>query len=101
MNPLVVTYHPCLPPLQRSVGKHTPLLRTDHLQQAVSEQHQVVYRRLKNLRDLHVRADIKPAHTPPDAKTNVVKWGTTRWEARGCKTCPTICKVDSIKCHTT
>ena len=101
MNPLVVTYHPCLPPLQRTVGKHTPLLRTDHLQQAIPERHQVVYRRPKNLRDLLVRADVKPAHTPPGAKTNVVKWGTTRCEARGCKTCPTICAADSIKCHTT
>ena len=67
MNPLVVTYHPCLPPLQRTVGKHTPLLRTDHLQQAIPERHQVVYRRPKNLRDqlVLVRADVKPAHTPP------------------------------------
>ena len=69
------------PPLQRTVGKHTPLLRTDHLQQAIPERHQVVYRRSKNLRDLLVRADVKPAHTPPGAKTYVVKWGTTRCEA--------------------
>ena len=48
-----------------------------------------------------MRADVKPAHTPPGAKTNVVKWSTTRCEARGCKTCPTICAADSIKCHTT
>ena len=81
MNPLVVTYHPCLPPLKRTVGKHTPLLRTDHLQQAIPERHRVVYRRPKNLRDLLVWADVKPAHTPLGAKPNVVKWGTTRPKA--------------------
>ena len=48
-----------------------------------------------------MRADVKPAHTPLGAKSNVVKWGTTRCEAQGCKTCPTICAADSTKCHTT
>ena len=63
MNPLVVTYYPGLPSLQRiaAVGKHTTLWWTDHLQQTIPERHQVVYEAWKHL-NLKARENIITFH---------------------------------------
>ncbi|PIK41662.1 hypothetical protein BSL78_21493 [Apostichopus japonicus] len=59
--PLVVTFHPNLPPLQKiTSNNHNILLTSDRLQRAVPEKPIIAYRRPRNLRDLLVRAAVPP-----------------------------------------
>ncbi|PIK49128.1 hypothetical protein BSL78_13997 [Apostichopus japonicus] len=64
--PLVVTFHPNLPPLQKiTSNNHNILLTSDRLQRAVPEKPIIAYRRPRNLRDLLVRAAVPPLTSNP------------------------------------
>ena len=56
--PLVATYHPNLPRLQRMLEDNKKIFNTNHLQQAIPERHRVVFRWPKNLRDLLVSSEV-------------------------------------------
>ncbi|PIK34741.1 putative rab proteins geranylgeranyltransferase component A 2 isoform X2 [Apostichopus japonicus] len=64
--PLVVTFHPNLPPSQKiTSNNHNILLTSDRLQRAVPEKPIIAYRRPRNLRDLLVRAAVPPLTSNP------------------------------------
>ena len=58
--PLVVTYHPCLPPVAKLVRKHWEFMTTERpdLRKTFKSPSVVAYRRSKNLRDLLIRAKL-------------------------------------------
>ena len=59
--PLVVSFHPNLPPLRSITNDNHHILHTsDRLQQAVPDTPILAYRRPRNLRDLLVRAEVRP-----------------------------------------
>ena len=64
--PLVVTFHPNLPPLRNITNDNHHILHTsDRLQRAVPETPVLAYKhdkRPRNLRDLIVRAKVPPRH---------------------------------------
>ena len=60
-GPLVVTYHPDLPKLHEILRRHLPILRvSERMKQVVPNPPLEAYRRPKNLKDLLVRATLKP-----------------------------------------
>ena len=80
--PLVVTYHPNLPPLHKILRKHLPILHlSDRMKKAVSNPPLVANRRPRNLNDLVVRASLKP----PQQYRGNYQCGRPR-----CKTCKHI-----------
>ena len=58
--PLVITYHPCLPPVAKLVRKHWEVMTQERpdLMKIFKNPSVVAYRRSKNLRDLLVRAKL-------------------------------------------
>ena len=95
MVPLVATYHPHLPRLQRILEDNKKILNTNHLQQAIPERYRVAFRRPKNLRDLLVSAEVSRPK-----RTDIVR-GNQKCNGRGCKTCPALQEVSEIKSHST
>ena len=95
MVPFTVTYHPTLPPMQQILRDNIPILQTEQLQNALPDNHRVVYRRPNNLRKLLVRAELK--RPQPTVKTR----GNRKCGGRGCKTCATLLEINSIVSTTT
>ena len=58
--PFVLTYHPDLPKVRDIVNKHWPIESSSTLSEIFTERPTVAYRRPKSLRDLLVRAKLKP-----------------------------------------
>ena len=82
--PLVVTYHPNLPNFSAITGKFLPLLQiSPRLKRIFPEKPIIAYRRPKNLRDLLVRAQLKPQEFLPIL-------GSSPCESRRCLTCQHI-----------
>ena len=81
--PLVVTYHPQLPKLSIILRKHLPILHvSERMKQIIPNVPLVAYRRPKNLKDLLVRATLKP---PQQSYEGTRQCGRPR-----CKTCEHI-----------
>ena len=93
--PLVATYHPNLPRLQRILEDNRKVLHTDHFQLAIPEKHRVAFCRPKNLRDLLVSAEV---YRPK--RTESVR-GNKKCNAQRCKTCPALQEVSKVKSHST
>ena len=91
-TPLVVTYHPDLPPLAQIVNKHFSILQTnDKLKQVFPEPPLISYRRPKNLRDLIVRAKL-PSDAPEE--TNVI--GSHPCQSSRCKNCKNMTQTSTF-----
>ena len=92
--PLVVTYHPSLPPLTTITQKHHSLLHlSDRLKKAFPTPPIIAFRRPRNLRDLLVRADLSPpARTSP---------GNSACGRPRCKTCSTLLTTNTFTSKTT
>ena len=59
--PLITTYHPDLPPLRQTIDSLLPVLHTSQrLRNSIPEPPIVAHRCPRNLRDLLVRAELKP-----------------------------------------
>ena len=87
--PLVITYHPNLPRLEKTIRRyHHTLQDSDRLRQAFPSLPIIAFRRPRNLRDLLVRAAISPNTSNPP--------GNFRCEARRCKTCPILVTTDTF-----
>ena len=96
-TPLVVTYHPDLPPLAQIVNKHFSILQTnDKLKQVFPEPPLISYRRPKNLRDLIVRAKL-PSDAPEE--TNVI--GSHPCQSSRCKNCKNMTQTNTFTSNTT
>ena len=96
-TPLVVTYHPDLPPLAQIVNKHFSILQTnDKLKQVFPEPPLISYRRPKNLRDLIVRAKL-PSDAPEE--TNVI--GSHPCQSSRCKNCKNMTQTNAFTSNTT
>ena len=79
-TPMVVTYHPDLPPLSKILRKHLPVLHiSEKMKQSVPYPPLVAYRRPRNLKDLLVRTSMKP---PQQSYT-----GSCQCRRPRCKTC--------------
>ena len=93
--PLVVTYRPGLTKLSSIVRKHLPILHiSEKLRKAIPNPPLVAYRRPPNLRDLLVRAEVKPP-TPPTPGDNAP------CGSRRCKTCQLIKRTNTFTSNTT
>ena len=97
--PLVVTYHPSLPPIRQITSANHHILHTsDCLQRAIPEEPMIAFRRPPNLRNLLVRAEIPPTN---DSSIPPIQHGMFRCTSR-CVTCQEhILESDSFKSHTT
>ena len=59
--PLVVTYHPSLPPIRQITSANHHILHTsDRLQRAIPEESMIAFKRPPSLRNLLVRAQVPP-----------------------------------------
>ena len=93
--PLVVTYRPGLTKLSNIVRKHLPILHiSEKLRKAIPNPPLVAYRRPPNLRDLLVRAEVKPP-TPPTPGDNAP------CGSRQCKACQLIKRTNTFTSNTT
>lgn len=82
--PLVLTYHPSLPPIRKIAHANHHILHTaDRLQRAVPEPPIVAFRRPPNLRDILVRAAVPPTN---DTVITPTEHGTFKCNSR-CITC--------------
>ncbi len=91
--PLVVSFYPGLPRLNRILRRHLPVLHiSERLQQAIPEAPLLSFRRPPNLRDMLVRAQLKTPAPP----TNT---GNAPCGGRRCKTCNLIMNTNSFKSH--
>jgi hypothetical protein len=82
--PLVVTFHPKLPPLRNITNDNHHILHTsDRLQQAVPDTPILAYRRPRNLRDLLVRAEVPPLTDP----ISTTQQGTHTCHSNRCVVC--------------
>ena len=87
--PLVVTYHPNLPKLQRTIRRYHHILQdSERLREAIPSLPIIAFRRPRNLRDLLVRAIVSPKNSDVP--------GNFRCEARRCKTCPILVTTDTF-----
>ena len=92
--PLVVTYHPNLPSLKLTTNQHHSILNTsERLRKAFPSFPLIAFRRPKNLKDLLVRASLKPP--------SYNKPGNRPCGAARCKTCPILLATDEFSSHVT
>ena len=93
-TPLVVTYHPMLPSFQSTTRQHQTILQTsERLRKLFPSLPLIAFRRPKNLKDLLVRASLKPAiQNEP---------GNRPCGAARCKTCPILLATDVFSSHST
>ena len=83
--PLLVTFHPNLPPLHNITNDNNRILHTsDCLQRAVPETPVLAYRRPRNLRDLIVRAKVPPL---TDVNSSPIQHGNFRCGTNQCVVC--------------
>lgn len=88
-TPLITTYDPRLPPLSYITKRNHHILQlSDRLKRSVPVPPMIAYRRPRNLRDLLVRADLKPPLRQPP--------GNRPCGGCGCKTCPMLLPTDCI-----
>ena len=93
--PLVITYHPALSRITKSLRKHLDILHvSDRLKAAIPDPPIVAFRRPHNLRDLLVRAKLKKTNPP----TQTGSTGTTH-KTRSTFTCKTRNLVYLIQCR--
>ena len=84
--PFVLTYHPDLPKVRDIVNKHWPVIESSStLSEIFTERPTMAYRRPKSLRDLLVRAKLKP-----DTRDDEPPWETRPCGKARCKTCKMI-----------
>ena len=97
--PLVVTYHPSLPPIRQITSANHHILHTsDRLQRAIPEEPMIAFRCPSSLRNLLVRAEVPPTN---DSSIPPIQHGMFRCTSR-CVTClEHILESDSFKSHTT
>ncbi len=94
--PLVVTYHPNLPDLNGIIRKHWPIIQSHpRLNNAIPELPIIAYKRPKNLRDILIRAQIKPDNYT-DQIHSCHPCNKTR-----CKTCTHMQNTTSFSSHRT
>ena len=80
--PLVVTFHPNLPPLRNKTNdNHHILYTSDRLQRAVPETPVLAYRHSRNLRDIIVRAKVPPL---TDKNSSPIQHGNFRCGTNRC-----------------
>ena len=92
--PLIVTYHPGLPPLKSILHKYLPILNvSQRLGPAVKDPPLVAYRRPPNLKDLLVRARFVTTRPPYT--------GNSQCHQARCKTCQHIRAIDKVKSSVT
>ena len=92
--PFVVTYHPQLPRIHQILTRHLPTLHiSDTMRNAVALPPLVANRRPKNLKDLLVRATLKPPLQ--------VYEGSSQCLRPRCKTCPIINTNDTFTSNST
>ena len=95
-RPLVVTYHPALPPLRATTKQYQPtcILHTSELfKQAFPWPPLIAFRHPKNLKDLLVRATLTTTqHNAP---------GNYRCGSGGGKTCPILLTTNTFASHMT
>ena len=93
--PLVITYHPALSRITKTLRKHLDILHvSDRLKAAIPDPPIVAFRCPHNLRDLLVRAKLK--ETNPPTQTGNHPCNSTR-----CKTCHMIRIEETFKSHST
>ena len=93
--PLVVTYYPNLPNLTALTKNNLPVLHaSSRLKKAIPGQPLIAYRRPKNLRDLLVKAELKPAGLQPAS-------GSSPCGTRCCLTCSHIQTGTTFRSATT
>ena len=83
--PLVVTFHPNLPPFLNITNDNHHILHTsDRLQRAVPETPDLAYRRPRDLRDFIVRAKVPPI---TDVNSSPIQHGNFRCGTNRCVVC--------------
>ena len=95
--PLVITFHPKLPPLRSiTTDNHHILHTSDRLQRAVPDVPILAYRRPPNLRDMLVRAEVPPlTDTDPHIQN-----GTSTCDSNRCIVCKDhIMEGDTFNSH--
>ena len=97
--PLVVIYHPSLPPIRQITSANHHILHTsDRLQCAIPEEPMIAFRCPPSLRNLLIRAEDPPTN---DSSIPPIQHGMFRCTSR-CVTCQEhILESDSFKSHTT
>ena len=84
--PFVITYHPDLPKVRNIVDKHWPIIESsDHLNSVFPQKPIMAFRRPKSLRDLLVRARLKPDSIDDEPHGECKPCGRPR-----CRTCDMI-----------
>lgn len=105
--PFVVTFHPDLPPIRNIIDKHWPTIESsERLAKMFPQKPVVAYRRPKSLRDLLVRAKLKPSTR--DQPYGLSK-ACNKPRCQTCKMMPTAAQVVqhtsgarvSIRCNAT
>ena len=92
--PLVVQYHPALPPFSKIIRKHLPLLHSsERLRSIFPDPPIVAYSRPRNLRDILVRAKFQDQSS---SEVNAENSGCFQCPAN-CKTCDLIDSVQTFK----
>ena len=93
--PLIVTFHPGLPPLKHILEKHSSILNvSERMRQAVRNSPLVAYRRQHNLRSLLVRAMFKQ-------QQQTSYRGNSQCQQPRCKTCHHMKTVNKFKSSAT
>ena len=91
--PFVLTYHPDLPKVREIINKHWPIIESSStLSEIFTERPTMAYRRPKSLRDLHVRAKLKPDMRDDEPLGETRPCGKAR-----CKTCKMITPTQIAK----
>ncbi len=94
-TPLVVTYHPDLPPMAQIVNKHFNILQSnDKLKQIFPEPPLISYRRPKNIRDIVVRAKLPPSNDQNDTDSLP---GSSPCQSKRCKNCTHMKETNFFK----
>ena len=89
--PFVLTYHPDLPKVREIINKHWPIIESSStLSEIFTERPTMAYRRPKSLRDLLVRAKLKPDMRDDEPLGETRPCGKAR-----CKTCK-IAYMDTV-----
>ena len=99
--PLVVTYHPSLPPIRQIISTNHHILHTsDRLQRSIPEESMIAFRCPPSLRDPLVQPEVSPT-IYNDSSIPPIQQGMFRCTSR-CVTCQEhVLESDSFKSHST